>query len=31
MEAEQFRRVAEEHIQHDEDTLAFLKVVAGRS
>ncbi|XP_066325712.1 uncharacterized protein [Miscanthus floridulus] len=27
MEAEQFRRVAEERIQHDEDTLAFLKVV----
>jgi hypothetical protein len=25
MEAEQFRRVAEERIQHDEDTLAFLK------
>lgn len=27
MEAEQFRRVAEERIQHDEDTLAFLKAV----
>jgi len=27
MEADQFRRVAEERIQHDEDTLAFLKAV----
>lgn len=27
MEAEQFRRVAEERIKHDEDTLAFLKAV----
>uniref|UniRef100_A0A0D9X637 GTD-binding domain-containing protein n=1 Tax=Leersia perrieri TaxID=77586 RepID=A0A0D9X637_9ORYZ len=27
MEAEQFRRVAEERISHDEDTLAFLKAV----
>jgi hypothetical protein len=27
MEAEQFRRVAEERIQHDEDALAFLKAV----
>ncbi|CAL5007135.1 unnamed protein product [Urochloa decumbens] len=27
MEAEQFRRVAEERIQHDEDTLAFFKAV----
>ncbi|GJN35109.1 hypothetical protein PR202_gb23846 [Eleusine coracana subsp. coracana] len=27
MEAEQFRRVAEERIHHDEDTLAFLKAV----
>ncbi|XP_062196689.1 uncharacterized protein LOC133899673 isoform X2 [Phragmites australis] len=27
MGAEQFRRVAEERIQHDEDTLAFLKAV----
>ncbi|CAL5011546.1 unnamed protein product [Urochloa decumbens] len=27
MEAEQFRRVAEERIRHDEDTLAFLKAV----
>lgn len=27
MEAEQFRRVAKERIQHDEDTLAFLKAV----
>ncbi|KAF0898648.1 hypothetical protein E2562_009161 [Oryza meyeriana var. granulata] len=27
MEAEQFRRVAEERIQHDEDSLAFLKAV----
>jgi len=27
MEADQFHRVAEERIQHDEDTLAFLKAV----
>ncbi|KAG8087033.1 hypothetical protein GUJ93_ZPchr0010g9857 [Zizania palustris] len=27
MEAEQFRRVAEERIRHDEDSLAFLKAV----
>ncbi|XP_066353323.1 uncharacterized protein [Miscanthus floridulus] len=27
MEAEQFRRVAEERIQHNENTLAFLKAV----
>ncbi|CAO2206360.1 unnamed protein product [Urochloa humidicola] len=27
MEAEQFRRVAEERIQHDDNTLAFLKAV----